>query len=224
VINSKAIFDVLKKIASRSSEIQRSDPLPLKSHSFQQFKKILLFFILHLFQRIQTKLIQRKFFCSFLFLTHLSCRSVPPPPIGPPRAYPPTITRAPPPPIVPRAFYPPPVTVPSPGIPQQPRYPVPPTSTLQLPKPTSLLPPDRSTIQQPQYQQQQQQQPQYQPQPQYQQTSWAGQVPPAHQPGPAYPVQAVVAAPPTKGLDFAAILNMNPGEEMLRYIQVKKAT
>ncbi len=29
VINSKAIFDVLKKIASRSSEIRRSDPLPL---------------------------------------------------------------------------------------------------------------------------------------------------------------------------------------------------
>jgi hypothetical protein len=28
VINSKAIFDVLKKIASRSSEIRRSDPLP----------------------------------------------------------------------------------------------------------------------------------------------------------------------------------------------------
>jgi hypothetical protein len=27
VINSKAIFDVLKKIASRSSEIRRSDPL-----------------------------------------------------------------------------------------------------------------------------------------------------------------------------------------------------
>ncbi len=29
MINSKAIFDVLKKIASRSSEIRRSDPLPL---------------------------------------------------------------------------------------------------------------------------------------------------------------------------------------------------
>jgi hypothetical protein len=34
VINSKAIFDVLKKIASRSSEIQRSDPLPtILSHT-----------------------------------------------------------------------------------------------------------------------------------------------------------------------------------------------
>jgi hypothetical protein len=30
VINSKAIFDVLKKIASRSSEIRRSDPFPNK--------------------------------------------------------------------------------------------------------------------------------------------------------------------------------------------------
>jgi len=29
VINSKAIFDVLKKIASRSSEIRHSDPLPV---------------------------------------------------------------------------------------------------------------------------------------------------------------------------------------------------
>ncbi len=29
MINSKAIFDVLKKIASRSNEIRRSDPLPL---------------------------------------------------------------------------------------------------------------------------------------------------------------------------------------------------
>ncbi len=28
MINSKAIFDVLKKIVSRSSEIRRSDPLP----------------------------------------------------------------------------------------------------------------------------------------------------------------------------------------------------
>jgi hypothetical protein len=38
VINSKAIFDVLKKIASRSSEIRRSDPLP-KLHNLQLMKK-----------------------------------------------------------------------------------------------------------------------------------------------------------------------------------------
>ncbi len=33
VINSKAIFDVLKKIASRSSEIRRSNPLPFYQSS-----------------------------------------------------------------------------------------------------------------------------------------------------------------------------------------------
>ncbi len=40
MINSKAIFDVLKKIASRSSEIRRSDPLPKKYSNYVglQFK------------------------------------------------------------------------------------------------------------------------------------------------------------------------------------------
>jgi len=38
-------------------------------------------------------------------------------------------------------------------------------------------------------------------------------------PGPAYSAQPVAA--PAKGLDFQAMLHMNPGEEMLRYVQVK---
>jgi hypothetical protein len=47
VINSKAIFDIVKKNYSRSSEIRRSDPLSIKlveiffpfflSQSFEQF-------------------------------------------------------------------------------------------------------------------------------------------------------------------------------------------
>jgi hypothetical protein len=37
-------------------------------------------------------------------------------------------------------------------------------------------------------------------------------------PGSAYSAQPVAA--PAKGLDFQAMLHMNPGEEMLRYVQV----
>jgi hypothetical protein len=38
VINSKAIFDVLKKIASRSSEIRRSDPLPVRGQEIRNMQ------------------------------------------------------------------------------------------------------------------------------------------------------------------------------------------
>jgi hypothetical protein len=51
VINSKAIFDVLKKITSRSSEIRRSDPLPLHIADKVQLRQVgllLVLFKLHL--------------------------------------------------------------------------------------------------------------------------------------------------------------------------------
>jgi hypothetical protein len=77
--------------------------------------------------------------------------------------------------------------------------------SLPLPRPTTLYPSTALA---------------YQAQP-----SWAGQssqptLPTA--PGVVYPtaLNSQVGPPPAKGLDFNAIALMNPGEEMLRYIQV----